>query len=42
MHAAARGAQMVDARADATITVGGDVDCTYDALRPAKLVADLL
>lgn len=41
-HAAARGAVLVDDPADATITVGLGEGCTYNALRPERLLADLL
>ncbi|WP_229069033.1 hypothetical protein [Actinoplanes sp. DH11] len=41
-HARVRGAGLVDDPAQATITFGTGTDCTYDALRPEKLLADLL
>ncbi|MEV6596334.1 hypothetical protein AB0M36_05630 [Actinoplanes sp. NPDC051346] len=41
-HARARGATMVNSPEQATITFGTSADCTYDALRPEKLLADLL
>lgn len=41
-HARARGAAVVDDREQATITFGTSADCTYDALHPEKLLADLL
>lgn len=41
-HVAARGGELVADRALATITVGTDPGCTYDALRPERLLADLL
>lgn len=41
-HAAARGAEVVEDRAAATITVGTSALDTYDALRPERLLADFL
>ncbi len=41
-HVAARGGEPVTDRARATITVGTDAGCTYDVLRPERLLADLL
>ncbi|OJF12119.1 TerD family protein [Couchioplanes caeruleus] len=41
-HARARGAALVDDPGRATITFGTSADCTYDALHPEKLLADLL
>jgi hypothetical protein len=41
-HVRARGATLVDDRSRATITFGTGGGCTYDALRPEKLLADLL
>ena len=41
-HIRARGATQVDDPGRATITFGTTPACTYDALRPEKLLADLL
>ncbi|MBG0568336.1 TerD family protein [Actinoplanes aureus] len=41
-HVRARGATLVDDRSRATITFGTGGGCTYDVLRPEKLLADLL
>lgn len=41
-HVRARGAALVDDPDQATITFGTGADCTYDALHPHKLLADLL
>jgi hypothetical protein len=41
-HVRARGAALVDHPDQATITFGTGADCTYDALHPHKLLADLL
>jgi hypothetical protein len=41
-HVRARGAALVDDPDQATITFGTSTDCTYDALHPEKLLADLL
>jgi hypothetical protein len=41
-HARIRGAALVDDPEQATITFGTGTDCTYNALRPEKLLADLL
>ncbi|GAA2634820.1 TerD family protein [Paractinoplanes durhamensis] len=41
-HARVRGAELVDDPAKATITFGTASECTYDALQPEKLLADLL
>ncbi|MEU4241819.1 TerD family protein [Actinoplanes sp. NPDC026619] len=41
-HARVRGAALVDDPAKATITFGTSADCTYDVLRPEKLLAELL
>ncbi|GGQ51551.1 TerD family protein [Couchioplanes azureus] len=41
-HARVRGATLVDDPEQATITFGTSADCTYDALHPEKLLADLL
>ena len=41
-HVRARGATLVDDPAAATITFGTGKGCTYDALHPEKLLADLL
>ena len=41
-HVRARGAALVDDPDRATITFGTGPDCTYDALHPEKLLADLL
>jgi hypothetical protein len=41
-HATARGAELVGSAAGATLTFGLDDGCTYNALRPEKLLADLL
>jgi hypothetical protein len=41
-HVQARGATLVADPEQATITFGTSADCTYDALRPEKLLADLL
>lgn len=41
-HVRARGATLVDDPSEAAITFGTGAGCTYDALRPEKLLAELL
>lgn len=41
-HLAARGGTLVTDPAQATITIGTEPTCTYDVLRPERLLADLL
>ena len=41
-HVRARGAALVDDPEQATITFGTNADCTYNALHPEKVLADLL